>query len=227
MPHTLRLDFSGKQSDRTILTIVRIPDLLEGFLRGATDSTPRRSDPPLGSGAYKVGRVVGRRCRSNIERVADYWGSDLPVNRGQNNFDLIRIEFYQDRQAASRPSRRATSFPRGVHLAHLGDRLRLPGVDRRQGVKREFPGREQAVDAGDGRQQAAGAVPRPAHAAGDRALLRLRMDQPQSLLRLLRALAFVLREVRSSRRRAALAGRAGAARAVPRPVAARSSSAKP
>ena len=33
------------------------------------------------------------------ERVADYWGNDLPVNRGQNNFQRIRIEFYQDRTA--------------------------------------------------------------------------------------------------------------------------------
>ena len=35
-----------------------------------------------------------------FERVADYWGADLPVSRGLNNFDVIRYEFYRDRTAA-------------------------------------------------------------------------------------------------------------------------------
>jgi microcin C transport system substrate-binding protein len=51
---------------------------------------------PLGSGAYKVGRFdAGRFIEYN--RVADWWGADLPVARGQNNFDVVRFEFYRDR----------------------------------------------------------------------------------------------------------------------------------
>ena len=54
---------------------------------------------PLGSGPYKVGRFeVGRFIE--YERVKDWWGVDLPVSRGQNNFDLIRYEFYRDRDVA-------------------------------------------------------------------------------------------------------------------------------
>ena len=34
------------------------------------------------------------------ERVKDYWGADLPVNVGQGNFDVIRIDFFQEREAA-------------------------------------------------------------------------------------------------------------------------------
>ncbi|MFX9228075.1 hypothetical protein ABTN63_18810, partial [Acinetobacter baumannii] len=30
------------------------------------------------------------------ERVADYWGKDIPVNVGQNNFDQVRSEFFRD-----------------------------------------------------------------------------------------------------------------------------------
>jgi microcin C transport system substrate-binding protein len=53
-------------------------------------------DVPLGSGAYKVGRFEAGR---NIEyaRVKDWWGADLPVARGQNNFDTVRFEYYRDR----------------------------------------------------------------------------------------------------------------------------------
>jgi microcin C transport system substrate-binding protein len=53
-------------------------------------------DIPLGSGAYKVGRFdAGRFIEYN--RVTDWWGADLPVARGQNNFDVLRFEYYRDR----------------------------------------------------------------------------------------------------------------------------------
>ena len=29
-------------------------------------------------------------------RVVDYWGADLPVRRGQDNFDVIRVDYYRD-----------------------------------------------------------------------------------------------------------------------------------
>jgi microcin C transport system substrate-binding protein len=54
-------------------------------------------DIPLGSGAYKVGRFqVGHFIE--YERVKDWWGADLPVSRGQNNFDVLRFEYYRDRE---------------------------------------------------------------------------------------------------------------------------------
>ncbi len=53
-------------------------------------------DVPLGSGAYKVGRFEPGRF-IEYQRVADWWGADLPVSRGQNNFDVLRFEYYRDR----------------------------------------------------------------------------------------------------------------------------------
>jgi len=54
-------------------------------------------DTPLGSGAYKVGRFqVGHFIE--FERVKDWWGADLPVSRGQSNFDIVRFEYYRDRE---------------------------------------------------------------------------------------------------------------------------------
>jgi microcin C transport system substrate-binding protein len=56
-------------------------------------------DVPLGGGPYKVGRLdVGRYIE--YDRVKDWWGADLPVARGQNNFDAVRYEFYRDREVA-------------------------------------------------------------------------------------------------------------------------------
>lgn len=54
---------------------------------------------PLGSGPYRVAEFQqGRFIR--YERVCDYWGKDLPVNRGRFNFDEIRFDVYRDATVA-------------------------------------------------------------------------------------------------------------------------------
>src|SRR5256884_1338477 len=56
-------------------------------------------EPPLGSGPYQVGRFeTGRVIES--DGVKNWWGADLPVGRGLNNFDVVRYEFYRDRDVA-------------------------------------------------------------------------------------------------------------------------------
>jgi microcin C transport system substrate-binding protein len=54
---------------------------------------------PLGSGPYQVGRFDPGRY-IEYERVKNWWGADLPVGRGLNNFDVVRYEFYRDRDVA-------------------------------------------------------------------------------------------------------------------------------
>ena len=56
-------------------------------------------EPPLGSGPYQVEAVDAGRSIA-YRRVEDYWGADLPVNVGQNNFDVIRYEYYRDTTVA-------------------------------------------------------------------------------------------------------------------------------
>lgn len=97
-PATVAVTLSGKQTRSTILTIVALPI----FSRAYYTKQPFEAgtlQPPLGSGAYKVGTISAGRY-IEFERVADYWAKDLPVNIGFNNFDIIRIDFYQERQAA-------------------------------------------------------------------------------------------------------------------------------
>ena len=56
-------------------------------------------EPPLGSGPYRIKEV--KPGRSIVyERVADFWGKDLALNRGQNNFDEIGFEYYRDSTVA-------------------------------------------------------------------------------------------------------------------------------
>jgi len=52
-------------------------------------------EPPLGSGPYRIKSFEPGR-RIVYERVADYWGKDLAVNRGRHNFDVISYDYYRD-----------------------------------------------------------------------------------------------------------------------------------
>jgi microcin C transport system substrate-binding protein len=68
-------------------------------------------DPPLGSSSYKVGRFEQGRFIS-YDRVADYWGKDLPVNIGQSNFDTIRFEYFSERAVSFE------AFKAGTYTVH-------------------------------------------------------------------------------------------------------------
>jgi microcin C transport system substrate-binding protein len=65
----------------------------------ARDPMKTTLEPPLGSGPYRIKQVTPGRSIS-YERVADYWGKDLPVNRGQWNYDEIRFDYYRDETVA-------------------------------------------------------------------------------------------------------------------------------
>ncbi len=52
-------------------------------------------EPPLGSGPYRIKTVDAGRSIT-YERVADYWGRDLPTSRGFHNFGTVKVDYYRD-----------------------------------------------------------------------------------------------------------------------------------
>ncbi|MFY2823193.1 extracellular solute-binding protein [Ruegeria sp. MALMAid1280] len=58
-----------------------------------------RLDPGIGSGPYVLDSYDINR-RIVYKRNPDYWGDDVNVNVGRNNFDTIRIEYFADSIAA-------------------------------------------------------------------------------------------------------------------------------
>lgn len=60
------------------------------------DITKSTLEAPLGSGPYRVKDVDPGRSIT-FERVADYWAKDLPVAKGQWNFDEIKLNYFRDR----------------------------------------------------------------------------------------------------------------------------------
>ncbi len=55
--------------------------------------------PPLGNGPYKIGTVTAGRSIEYV-RNPDYWGKDLPINKGKFNFDKIVVDYYKDSNVA-------------------------------------------------------------------------------------------------------------------------------
>jgi microcin C transport system substrate-binding protein len=100
---TFRFSESG---NRELPQIVgQLPVLSKAWWTGKNDKGETRNlsettlEPPLGNGAYKVASVKPGRSIS-LEKVDDYWGKDLPVNRGSNNFDELFTAYYRDSTVA-------------------------------------------------------------------------------------------------------------------------------
>ena len=63
------------------------------------DITKTTMEIPLGSGPYKIKEFDAGRSIT-YERVKDYWAKDLPVSKGQWNFDEIKLTYFLDRTPA-------------------------------------------------------------------------------------------------------------------------------
>lgn len=53
-------------------------------------------EPILGSGPYAIAAIKPGQSYV-LRRVPDYWGKDLPIKAGVDNFDEVEVQFYQDR----------------------------------------------------------------------------------------------------------------------------------
>jgi microcin C transport system substrate-binding protein len=95
---TVVVTFAEKRARDVPLYVAGLPIFSKAYYstRAFDEST---LDIPLGSGPYKVGKFEANRF-IEFERVKDWWAADLPVNRGSYNFDILRYEFYRDRDVA-------------------------------------------------------------------------------------------------------------------------------
>ena len=94
-PHRVRFTLAGDSRRDLPLTLGDLPVLPAHYWR--EHSFGSTLVPPVVSSPYRISRVrPGRQVV--FERVADYWGQGLPVNRGRYNFDQVIIDYYRDAQ---------------------------------------------------------------------------------------------------------------------------------
>lgn len=87
--------FTFKEADREAPLILGLRPILKKADIEARTFTDTSLIPLVTSGPYTVGAVEPGRSLTLI-RNPDYWGRDLPLKRGQDNFDEISIEYFRD-----------------------------------------------------------------------------------------------------------------------------------
>lgn len=102
-------------------------------------------EPPLGSGPYRIKDFSPGR---NIvyERVKDYWGKDLNVNVGRDNFDELRFEYFRDTTVALEAFKGDTVDWRTENSAkNWATAYDFPAVIDKRVIKEEFPINSQGI----------------------------------------------------------------------------------
>jgi len=91
-----RVRFTFSESDNRELPLIvgQLPILPKHYW-ATRDFAATTLDPPLGSGPYQITDFEAGRFTVR-QRVENYWGKDLAVRQGLNNFDAIRTVFFRD-----------------------------------------------------------------------------------------------------------------------------------
>ena len=92
--HRLKFTFATRDNMKPLILVAGLSPLPRHYWE-SRDISRTTLEPPLASGAYRI-RTLDPGRSITYERVADYWAADLPVNRGLNNFDEIRYDYYRD-----------------------------------------------------------------------------------------------------------------------------------
>jgi peptide/nickel transport system substrate-binding protein len=91
---TVRFDLTGAD-DRELPLIIGLMPVLAKHAVNAATFEDTSFEPLLGSGPYGV-TAVKPGDTVTFKRNNNYWGRDLPINRGLWNFDTIRFDYYRD-----------------------------------------------------------------------------------------------------------------------------------
>ena len=109
--HRVRFNFREDAETRDLPMLAAGLSILPKHYYEEVDFTRTTMTPPVSSGQFRIvdaspGRVI-HYCKD-----PDYWGADLPVNVGANNFECYRYEYFADRTAAFQ------AFQVGTFLLH-------------------------------------------------------------------------------------------------------------
>lgn len=94
----VKFTFTGGENRELPLIVGQLPVIPKHYWEGR-DFEKTTLESPLGSGPYRIEEIdPGRSITYAL--VEDYWGRDLPVNRGRHNFERLRYDYYRDATVA-------------------------------------------------------------------------------------------------------------------------------
>jgi len=133
----VRFTFSN-DGDREMPLIMGLMPVLPRHIFSEDSFEQTSLKPPVGSGPYLV-EEVKPGTSITYQRDDNYWGKDLPVNRGRFNFDKVRYDYYRDGSSLFE------AFKKGLyHVRSEGDpgrwalAYKIPPVNDGRIVREEF-----------------------------------------------------------------------------------------
>ncbi|HEX7930827.1 MAG TPA: extracellular solute-binding protein, partial [Sphingomicrobium sp.] len=91
---TVRFDLTGA-NDRELPLILGLMPVLPKHAIDVATFEETSLTPMIGSGPYRI-TAVKPGSSVTFTRNPDYWGRDLPINRGLFNFDEIRFDYFRE-----------------------------------------------------------------------------------------------------------------------------------
>jgi microcin C transport system substrate-binding protein len=159
--HVIKAEKSGERDvvftfdlpgNRELPQIVGQLNILPKHWWEGTDASGKKRDvsatslePPLGCGAYRMKDFAAGRSVV-FERVKDYWGKDLNVNVGRDNFDELRYEYFRDGTVAIEAFKADVVDWRTENTAKSwATAYDFPAVKEKRVLLEEFPIRSSGV----------------------------------------------------------------------------------
>ena len=136
-PTRVTFHFKSAENRELPLIVGGIPILPKHFFEGR-DFTKPLTDPPIGSGPYRIASFeLGRSI--TFQRRPDWWAANLPTGKGTNNFDQVKIEYYRDNTVAMEAFKAGQSDVRSENISkNWATAYDFPAVRDGQVIKREF-----------------------------------------------------------------------------------------
>ncbi len=143
--HEVTFTFDGPGNRELPDIVGQLNVLAKHWWEGTDDAGKKRDvtattlEPPLGNGAYRIKEFTAGRSIV-FERVKDYWGKDLNVNIGRDNFDELRFEYFRDTTVALEAFKADTLDWRTENSAKSwATAYDFPAVRDKRVVLEEFP----------------------------------------------------------------------------------------
>lgn len=134
----VKFTFNDNKNKEMPLVAASMPIISKAYY-SKVDFEKTTLESPLGSGPYKV-ESVDQGKTIIYKRVEDYWAKDLPVNRGQYNFDTIRYDMYRDENVTLEALKSGNyDFRREYIARNWATAYDAPAVKDGRIIKREIP----------------------------------------------------------------------------------------
>lgn len=135
--YRVKFTFASNKNRELPLAIGQLPILSKAYYE-THDFEASTLVPPMTSGPYEITKVSSGKSVT-FERVKGYWGKDLPVNKGRDNFDTVEYSYYRDNTVAVEAFKAGAYDLRQENISKVwATAYNIPAVRNGQIIKEEI-----------------------------------------------------------------------------------------